>query len=876
MSYDLGTAHGKIEIDYDGDGATAKADEDIRKVGDSSDKSDKKVSKFGESLSKFSGVLNKMAKGAAVGALGISTMVHAVGLLAGTLAALAPLAVAALGTLPGIIAGGVAAMAVFKVATMGVGDALKAAGGDADKFNKALEKLSPQARAFAVAWRDAGKALKPMQQAMQDALFAGLAPQVKRIATGVSSLRGAAVGVASAFNALAKEALGSIKDVQFEQLETVLRGVSTFLGRIKGSIKPVIQGFLDLAAQASAFSGTLGSGVAGALQKLGAAMKGFDLKKAFDDAMVVLRPLGELLSSVGRILKAVFGGLQTDAGGALGVVGELAGKLADFLESAQGQEALQALGQAMQTISGAAGQVFLTLLQQLAPVIVALAPGLAELALQVASVLVPALEAAGPALTAVAGFLSDNMDVIGPLVIAVYGLVGAYKAYSAAADGVKAVQGALNGKLGETIATWGKNAAAVAASTAKHVAHGAVVTGQAIAGMARNTAAWVANTASIVANKVALAASAAAGWIANTAAVVKNTAALVAQKAIQGAILVATKAWTAAQWLLNVALNANPIGLIVIAIVALIAIIVLIATKTTWFQTIWKVVWTAIKDAAKAVADWFMNTLVPSFKKAWDQLRAVVKFVVDLVIGYFNFWKSVWQAVFNAIVAAARAWWNGVKAIFNGIKAVLDKVAGFFKSLKDSIVARLGEAVSFVKGIPGKLLSALGNLGNKLYEKGKEFVRGFIDGIGSMVGAAVNKVKGLVNAVTDWLPGSPAKKGPLSGRGWTPYRGKALVEGFAAGMEKQIGLVQNLSTKIAVAAVPVVPTALGGASLAGAGAPVATLTRPAPAPEGGGNITIASLSVTVQGVLDMADPQAARQIATKIHGAIEDLKKGYR
>lgn len=790
MSYDLGTAHGKIEIDYDGDGATAKADEDIKKVGDSSDKSDKKVKKFGESLDKFAGFMGKVAKGAAVGALGISTMVHSAQLLSGVMAALAPIATAALGAAAGAAAGGIAAMLVFKVATAGVGDALKAAGGDAAKFDKALEKLSPQARAFAESVRGAIQALKPMQQAMQDAFFSGVGPIITTAAKNLGTLRAQAVGVASAMGGLVKELLGAATSAaSIEKIRSILSGVNAFLLKIKGSLAPVVQGFLGLGAQASAFAGSLGTGVAGALQKLGAAMQNFDLKKAFDDAMVVIRPIGEILKNVGSIVKSVFGGLTTDAGGALGVLGALTGQLAAFLKSAEGQEALKAIGTAMSVISGAAGQVFLTLLQQLAPVIVALAPGLAELALQLASILVPALEAAGPALTAVAGFLSDNMDAVGPLVIAIGGLAIAVKAYAA---------------------------------------------GQAIA----NAAMTVWNVMSKV-------------------------------------IPVATKAWAAAQWLLNAAMTANPIGLIILAVVALIVIIVLIATKTTWFQDLWKVVWTAIKDAAKAVADWFMNTLVPSFKKAWDQLKAVVSFVVNLIVGYFKFWMSVYKAIFDAIIAAAKAWWSRFQATMMLIKGVIDKVITFFVNLKNAIVARLGDAVSFVKGIPGKLLSALGDLGGKLYSKGREFVRGFIDGIGSMVNAAVDKVRSLVNAVTDWLPGSPAKKGPLSGRGWTPYRGKALVEGFAAGMEKQLGLVQNLSTKIAVAAVPVLPTAIGTASLAGAAAPVATLA-PRPVVESGGNLTIASLSVTVQGVLDMADPQAARQIATKINEAIENLKKGYR
>lgn len=53
-------------------------------------------------------------------------------------------------------------------------------------------------------------------------------------------------------------------------------------------------------------------------------------------------------------------------------------------------------------------------------------------------------------------------------------------------------------------------------------------------------------------------------------------------KTVTKAIEVSTKVWTAAQWLLNIALNANPIGLIVIAVTALIAGI---AALTVWMDS---------------------------------------------------------------------------------------------------------------------------------------------------------------------------------------------------------------------------------------------------------------------------------------------------
>ncbi len=65
------------------------------------------------------------------------------------------------------------------------------------------------------------------------------------------------------------------------------------------------------------------------------------------------------------------------------------------------------------------------------------------------------------------------------------------------------------------------------------------------------------------------------------------TPAIIAQVAAQRAAALATGIWTAAQWALNVALTANPIGLIIIAIAALAAGLIVASGK-----------WNAFRDAA--------------------------------------------------------------------------------------------------------------------------------------------------------------------------------------------------------------------------------------------------------------------------------------
>jgi len=124
-------------------------------------------------------------------------------------------------------------------------------------------------------------------------------------------------------------------------------------------------------------------------------------------------------------------------------------------------------------------------------------------------------------------------------------------------------------------------------------------------------------------------------------ATIKDTAARVANTVATTAASVATKAWAATQWLLNAAMTANPIGLIVAGIVLLIGAIVLIATKTTWFQDIWSAAWGAIKAASKAVWDWLeraggaaldaivgpINTVKRAFDKVVDAIKDVIEWL---------------------------------------------------------------------------------------------------------------------------------------------------------------------------------------------------------------------------------------------------------
>lgn len=113
----------------------------------------------------------------------------------------------------------------------------------------------------------------------------------------------------------------------------------------------------------------------------------------------------------------------------------------------------------------------------------------------------------------------------------------------------------------------------------------------------------------------------------STLALESNTVKTIALKVAQLATAAATKVWAGIQWLLNAAMAANPIGLIIAAILILAVVIINIATKTHWFQDIWKAAWGGIKAAAVAVWDWLKalpGNLASVFSRIGKDRKSVV------------------------------------------------------------------------------------------------------------------------------------------------------------------------------------------------------------------------------------------------------------
>jgi hypothetical protein len=132
-----------------------------------------------------------------------------------------------------------------------------------------------------------------------------------------------------------------------------------------------------------------------------------------------------------------------------------------------------------------------------------------------------------------------------------------------------------------------------------------------------------------------------------------------------------------------------------------------------------------------------------------------------------------------------------------GVEGAFDAFFTFLGTLVSSIVRFFTDDMpsGFKKGVkgitdevlalPGKLIRALGDIGRLWFNAGVKLVQGFGEGFSYAWDAFMGIVDRHIKQLTDWLPGSPAKRGPLSGQGWTYRRGQSMVKDFASGIQDE-------------------------------------------------------------------------------------------
>ncbi|MEW6556032.1 MAG: phage tail tape measure protein [Elusimicrobiota bacterium] len=210
-------------------------------------------------------------------------------------------------------------------------------------------------------------------------------------------------------------------------------------------------------------------------------------------------------------------------------------------------------------------------------------------------------------------------------------------------------------------------------------------------------------------------------------------------------VAVATKLWTAAQWLLNVALTANPIGIVIVAIGALVGAIIFLLVKLGLWNKVVTAVWPVLlvlKNIAISLGQALIKflflpqqLLIQGFIKLlqmlglWNKITPGVREVISSLADPFKLFGKIVPNIISGIIECFKHLGKNLTNIYSWIvdnmqilvSGISDAFKGIFNILKTAakwwfillvlpVYAVIGVIIKFIKwtGILGLAIKIVG------------------------------------------------------------------------------------------------------------------------------------------------------------------------
>lgn len=301
--------------------------------------------------------------------------------------------------------------------------------------------------------------------------------------------------------------------------------------------------------------------------------------------------------------------------------------------------------------------------------------------------------------------------------------------------------------------------------------------------------------------------------------------AIVTYNAVVKTVQAVTKAWAAVQWLLNAAMSANPIALVVIAVAALVAGIIYawnnvdgfkeaVIAAWEWIKDTTEKVFTAvvdfISDAIDNIATFFTETLPDAVQTVLDWLGDNWPLVVSiitgpigaLVVAVITHWDEIKDKtveIFTAVLDWITDVWDKIKSwSTDKVNAMATAVVKGFLTLKNKATQKIDQfkakalqiftaVVTFITGVPGKVINPIVNGFNTMKTRAINAVTSLKSGVTNKFHAVVNTVRGIPARIVNSLGNIGSR---LRGSG------RSLIQGFINGITSMLGNVTNAASNL--------------------------------------------------------------------------------
>ena len=262
-------------------------------------------------------------------------------------------------------------------------------------------------------------------------------------------------------------------------------------------------------------------------------------------------------------------------------------------------------------------------------------------------------------------------------------------------------------------------------------------------------------------------------------------------------------------------------------------------------------------------------------------LEAALQLVTGLLLAIVQNLPMIIDAGIQLLISLLQGLIGALPMLIEAaINLVVQLVAGLLQALPQLIEAGIQLVISLITGlvqaIP-QIIEMLPQIVKAIWDGfanvdwgslGMQIINGLIDGLKSMTGPIGDAMGGVVDFISGFFPHSPAKRGPLSGAGWTKLRqsGASMFDQFNAGAQDQAPAFGDNLAQMAADASSRAQAALGTVS--------ANIDARASAQAGTGGSGAGGSGTSVQQTnhFDKTDPKEAVELANQQLNAL--LRKG--
>ena len=221
----------------------------------------------------------------------------------------------------------------------------------------------------------------------------------------------------------------------------------------------------------------------------------------------------------------------------------------------------------------------------------------------------------------------------------------------------------------------------------------------------------------------------------------------------------ATKIFAGAQKILNLVMSANPIGIVIAAVVALGTAFVLLYKKCEPFRKFINGIGAGIKKGFLAVIEWFKG--IPSFfGNLFSKMGEGIKNGFNAVINWFKGLPSFFGNLFSKMGEGIKNGFNAVINWFKNLPATFSNIFNRAKNIVDNAVAKITEKFPVLGTILGGVIGGIKvhfNYLKTIFSNVIGFIKnvftgnwkGALENVKNLAVAPIQMISGLFDTITN-------------------------------------------------------------------------------------------------------------------------------